>query len=80
MNNIDILPIMLTIQELGDLELAVLLSLVAQQHCIITTDTTFLPKLAQELRLVSNNFRSPYPCSLLILFRSQQECSLSLAS
>lgn len=40
------------VQSLGDLELAVLLSLVAEQHCIITADSPLLGGLAQELKLV----------------------------
>lgn len=40
------------IQELTDLELAVLLSLVASQHCIIQTEEDSLDSLEQELRLV----------------------------
>jgi hypothetical protein len=40
------------IQALGDLELAVLLCLTAQQHCIISTQNLLLDTLAQELQLV----------------------------
>jgi len=40
------------VQALGDLELAVLLCLVAQQHCIISTQNLLLDNLAQELKLV----------------------------
>lgn len=40
------------IQALGDLELAVLLCLVAQQHCIISTNNLLLDSLAHELQLV----------------------------
>jgi hypothetical protein len=40
------------IQALGDLELAVLLCLVAQQHCIISTQNLLLDTLAHELQLV----------------------------
>lgn len=40
------------IQDLGDLELAILLSLVAEQHCIITTKSTLVESLARELQLV----------------------------
>ncbi|KAI4723673.1 hypothetical protein E4T48_00131 [Aureobasidium sp. EXF-10727] len=39
------------IQALGDLELAVLLCLVAQQHCIISTQNLLLDTLAHELQL-----------------------------
>jgi hypothetical protein len=40
------------IQALGDLELAVLLCLVAQQHCIISTQNLLLDTLAHEIQLV----------------------------
>ncbi|KAI5251832.1 hypothetical protein E4T42_04013 [Aureobasidium subglaciale] len=43
------------IQALGDLELAVLLCLVAQQHCIISAPNLLLDSLAQELQLIANN-------------------------
>ena len=40
------------VQELTDLELAMLLSLVAGQHCIITAEQDDLDPLVQELHLV----------------------------
>ena len=40
------------VQELTDLELAMLLSLVAGQHCIITAEQDDLDTLEQELHLV----------------------------
>ena len=40
------------VQELTDLELAVLLSLVAAQHCIITADEDDVDSMVQELQLV----------------------------
>lgn len=40
------------VQELTDLELAMLLSLVADQHCIITAEPDDLDPLQQELHLV----------------------------
>jgi hypothetical protein len=40
------------IQALGDLELAVLLCLVAQQHCMISTQNLLLDTLAHEIQLV----------------------------
>lgn len=40
------------IEDLTDLELAVLLSLIAQQHCIIETRDDLLDDLAAELALV----------------------------
>lgn len=52
-----------TIQALGDLELAVLLSLIAEQHCIITTNNGFVQPLAEELMAVcsiANSYPSPF--------------------
>ncbi len=40
------------IHGLSDLELATLLCLIANQHCIIETDKDALDELEQELRLV----------------------------
>ena len=40
------------VQDLTDLELAILLSLVASEHCIIQTESNALEPLEQELRLV----------------------------
>lgn len=40
------------IQELGDLELAILVSLVAEQHCIFSTDASSNQALQHELRLI----------------------------
>lgn len=40
------------IQDLSDLELAVLLCLTNQEHCIIDTDPEAVDDLVQELRLV----------------------------
>jgi len=41
------------VQGLTDIELAVLLSLVASQHCIIETEEEAIDALAEELQLVS---------------------------
>lgn len=41
------------VQDLSDLELATLICLVAQEHCIIDTEPDALDDLAQELELVS---------------------------
>lgn len=41
------------VQELSDVELAMLLSLVAGQHCIIETEEEVLESLAEESQLVS---------------------------
>jgi len=43
------------IQELGDIELAALLSLIAQEHCIIEADDDDLDNVAQELGLVKSS-------------------------
>jgi hypothetical protein len=40
------------VQALSDIELAVLLCLVADQHCIIETEKQLLDNLQQELELV----------------------------
>ena len=42
------------IQQLGDLELAVLLCLVADQHCIVKTDTGSMERVGQEIAQVIN--------------------------
>lgn len=42
------------VQALSDLELAVLLCLITEQHCIIEADKDVLPQLEEELRLVHN--------------------------
>lgn len=47
--------IALKVQALSDLELAVLICLVADQHCIIETETSLLSDVEQELRLVSQD-------------------------
>jgi len=47
------------VQELTDLELAVLLSLVARQHCIIQAEQDDLEPLGQELRLVRTSMLPP---------------------
>lgn len=41
------------VQTLSDLELAVLVCLVAEQHCIIQTEEQLLDNVKEELRLVS---------------------------
>ncbi len=40
------------VQELTDIELAMLLSLIAGQHCIIQTEKETLSSLEQEIQLV----------------------------
>ena len=42
------------IQDLTDLELAVLVSLLAGQHCLVETESEAVESAAQELQLVSN--------------------------
>lgn len=42
------------VQGLTDIELALLLSLLAGQHCIIETEEDLIEALAAELQLVSN--------------------------
>ena len=46
------------IGELTDLELAILLSLVADQHCLIETEHEALESTGEELQLVSNEASS----------------------
>ena len=43
------------VQDFSDLELAVLLSLVAGQHCLIETDPEAVEPTCQELQLVSSS-------------------------
>jgi adenylate kinase len=45
-------PIAQKVQALSDIELAVLLCLVVDQHCIIETDAQFLDGLEKELGIV----------------------------
>lgn len=51
-NGMDISPIIEKLQELGDLELAALLCLIAGEHCIIRAATEDLYHLERKLRLV----------------------------
>ena len=46
------------VQELGDIELAALLCLIAQEHCIIEADEEELENVEQELKLVSGRRRA----------------------
>ncbi len=43
-----------SIQELSDLELGVLLSLIARGHCLMTTEDDFIDDLANELSLITS--------------------------
>lgn len=45
-------PLVERVQDLTDLELAILLSLVAGEHCIIHAESSALESLEHELRLV----------------------------
>lgn len=47
------------VEEMTDLELAVLLSLIAQHHCMIQVDDDLVDDLASELALVCRLFFSP---------------------
>ena len=55
------------VQGLTDVELAVLLSLVAGQQCLIETDQEAIQPLSEELQLVSNqcHYYPVNPCFLL---------------
>jgi hypothetical protein len=44
------------VQALGDLELAVLICLVADQHCIIQTEKELIYHVGEELKLVRPRF------------------------
>lgn len=46
-------PIAIKVQALGDLELAVLICLVADQHCIIESEPDLADNIEEELQLVS---------------------------
>ena len=48
----EVSPLVERVQELTDVELAVLLSLIAGQHCIIKTEKEALGSLGQEIQLV----------------------------
>ena len=48
------------VEDLTDLELAVLLSLVAQQHCMVITQDELLDDLASELALVCCSMPATY--------------------
>lgn len=49
-------PIAIKVQALSDLELAVLICLVADQHCIIETERSFINDVEEELGMVSQTF------------------------
>lgn len=54
------------VQELSDLELALLLCLAADQHCIIQTKEEGLDALEEELQLVRAIFGlQPFNCMLI---------------
>lgn len=46
-------PLVEKVQTLSDLELAVLVCLIAEQHCIVETETQLLDTVEAELKLVS---------------------------
>ena len=46
------------VHQLNDVELAVLLSLVARKHCILTTEPECLELLRQQIELVSLHLKS----------------------
>jgi len=59
-------PIAIKVQALSDLELAVLICLVADQHCIIDTEQHLVKNVEEELRLVSRALSGDL-CHLLTL-------------
>jgi hypothetical protein len=52
------------VQALSDLELAVLICLVADQHCIIESDLNLLNDIEEELKLVREIFTVRYGAEL----------------
>lgn len=50
----DIQSFLDNVRDLTDLELAILLSLIAQQHCLISTDDDFIDDLSSELALIAS--------------------------
>jgi hypothetical protein len=55
------------VHDLSDLELAALICLVAQEHCIIDTEPDALDDLVQELELVRLDRNSSNPLLLTLL-------------
>ncbi len=68
-------PLLNKVQHLSDLELATLICLVAQEHCIIDTEPDALDDLLQELEFVSYALLTTR--TLLMIRRSQQKSSAS---
>lgn len=64
------------VQNLSDLELAALICLIAQEHCIIDTDPNVLDDLVQELQLVCHAL--PRLCTLLTRLRLRPTSSVFL--
>lgn len=64
------------VQNLSDLELATLICLVAQEHCIIDTDPSVLDDLVQELELVRRTLLDL--STMLIYYRLQLRFSVFL--
>ena len=50
------------VQTLSDLELAVLICLIAEQHCIIQTEHELLEKVEEELKLVCAKYAKIINC------------------
>jgi hypothetical protein len=59
-------PIALKVQTLSDLELAVLICFVAEQHCIIKTEEELTNDVAEELKLVKWSHRKT--CQTILTF------------
>lgn len=53
-------PIALKVQTLSDLELAVLICFVAEQHCIIETEEELTNDVAEELKLVKRSHQKTW--------------------
>jgi len=61
-----------TVQNLSDLELAALICLIAQEHCVIDTEPDALDELAEELELVITILINVLNM-MLMAYRLQQE-------
>lgn len=63
------------VRTLSDLELAVLVCLIVEQHCIIQTEVQLLESVERELKLVS--WVAMHSASATNVFRSLPTCSAS---
>lgn len=66
----EVLGLVERVQELTDVELAMLLSLVAGQHCIIQTEREALSSLEQEIQLV--RYKNIFISAHMLKYRSDR--------